>query len=236
MDFFSKMKPDLLCIQETKAHPDQVEDDLISPFGWQSVWSSSYRPGYSGTLTYFKTPPQSIRRGIGIKKFDCEGRFVITEYNGFLLYNVYFPNGGSGDERHRFKQEFLARFKDHIEERLQTGHEIILVGDYNVSPQEIDVYDPVRLANESGFLPEEREWFKQFLNIGFIDLFRHFHPDEKFRYTWWNYLDQGRTGNRGWRIDHICISRGLIGRVKSCDILDDITGSDHCPVMCELDL
>ncbi len=129
LDVLSKMNPDLLCVQETKAHPDQVEHELISPPGWQSVWSNSYRPGYSGTLTYFKIPPQSIEHGIGIKKFDCEGRFVITEHKGFWLYNVYFPNGGSGDERHRFKQEFLARFKEHLEEQLRAGHQIILVGD-----------------------------------------------------------------------------------------------------------
>lgn len=234
-EFISKMNPDLLCIQESKAHPDQVEPELLNPFGRQSVWSSSHRPGYSGTLTYFRIPPKSVARGIGVKKFDCEGRFVITDHDDFLLYNVYFPNGGSGEERHLFKQEFLARFKDHLSEQLENGREVILVGDYNVAPQNIDVYDPVKLSKESGFLPEEREWFKQFLSTGFVDVFRHFHPDEKFRYTWWNYLDQGRAGNRGWRIDHICVSKGLIGRVKSCDILEDVTGSDHCPVICELD-
>ncbi len=235
LEFIQKTDPDIFCVQESKAHPDQCEEKLIKPLGRTSYWSSAYRPGYSGTITYLKAAPVSVQQSIGIKKFDCEGRFVITEQNGFLLYNVYFPNGGSGEERHRFKQEFLIRLKEHLLKKLHSGHEIILVGDYNIAPENIDVYDPVNLANQSGFLPEERRWFGEFLADGFVDLFRHFHSNEKFRYTWWNYLDQGRTGNRGWRIDHICVSRGLMSRMKSCEILDDVTGSDHCPVTCELD-
>src|SRR6185312_8114759 len=133
-----------------------------------------------------------VRKGIGIKKFDSEGRVVITEQNGFLLYNVYFPNGGSGNERHLFKQEFLIRMKEHMQSQLAAGKQVMLVGDYNVAHKDVDVYDPARLAKESGFLPEERQWFTQFLEAGFIDLFRHFHPNEKHRYTWWNYLDKGR--------------------------------------------
>src|SRR6185437_2983761 len=140
LEFFSKMNPDLLCIQESKAHPDQVEPELLNPLGRESVWSSSHRPGYSGTVTYIREQPKSIARGIGIKKFDCEGRIVMTDHDDFLLYNIYFPNGGSGDERHRYKQEFLARLKDHLEEKLLSGRQVILVGDYNVAPLDIDVY------------------------------------------------------------------------------------------------
>lgn len=233
LDFVSKVDPDILCLQETKAHPDQVEPELHNPFEREGYWSSAHRPGYSGTLTYVKTKPAKVNYGVGIKKFDSEGRFVVTDHDDFLLYNVYFPNGGSGEERHNFKQEFLIKFTEHLKKQLKSGREVILVGDYNVAHLAIDVYDPVKLKGESGFLPEEREWFSQFLQAGFVDVFRHFHPDEKHRFTWWSYLEKARLGNRGWRIDYICASQKLLKRFKSCEILDDVTGSDHCPVLAE---
>lgn len=233
-EFISKMSPDILCLQETKAHPDQVEPELLNPFGLKSHWSVAQRPGYSGTVTYAKADVTTVQTGIGIKKYDAEGRFVITDHADFLLYNVYFPNGGASEERHLFKQEFLKKFTSHLQRDIQAGREIILVGDYNVAHKDIDVYDPKKLSTESGFLPEEREWFSKFLEIGFVDLFRHFHPNEPHRYTWWSYLEKARLGNRGWRIDYICVTKGLLARFKSCEILDDVTGSDHCPVMAEM--
>jgi exodeoxyribonuclease III len=232
-DFLKSANPDILCLQETKAHPDQVEPMLINPFEYRSYWSSAQRPGYSGTATYVKTEPAAVKVGIGIRKFDCEGRFTVTDHGDFLLYNVYFPNGGAREERHLFKQEFLKKFTEHLKSQIKLGREIILVGDYNVAHLEYDVHDPVRLSKESGFLPEEREWFTQFLNAGFVDLFRQFHPDEKHRYTWWSYLEKGRLGNRGWRIDYICATEKLAKKFKSCDILDEVMGSDHCPVVAE---
>ncbi len=232
-DFIAKLDPDILCLQETKAHPDQVEVELLNPLNRKSYWSSASRRGYSGTATYVKSDvPASY--GIGIKKFDSEGRFVVTEHEDFLLYNVYFPNGGSGDERHDFKQEFLRKFTSHLKSQIKSGHEIVLVGDYNVAHEEIDVYDPKRLAKVSGFLPEERAWFSEFLASGFVDLFRHFHPKEPHRYSWWSYQEKARMGNRGWRIDYICVTQGLVAKFKSCDILDDVSGSDHCPVIAEM--
>jgi exodeoxyribonuclease III len=233
-EFVSKTNPDILCLQETKAHPDQVEPQLLNPFGRESHWSSAIKKGYSGTATFLKTPAQKITKGIGIKKFDSEGRFVISDHDDFLLYNVYFPNGGSGDERHQFKQEFLQKFTKHLQKDISAGREVVLVGDYNVAHTEIDVFDPVRLSKESGFLPEERAWFEEFLAAGFVDLFRQFHPGEKNRYSWWSYMEKARMGNRGWRIDYICATKKLAKKFKSCDILDDVTGSDHCPVIAEL--
>src|SRR5690606_17065674 len=149
------------------------------------------------------------------------------------IYNVYFPNGARL-ERQAFKQEFLIRFLEHLIPKVRGGEKIIVLGDYNVAPAEIDVYDPVGLSNTSGFFPEEREWFKQFLNIGLIDTFRHFYPDEKHRYTWWNQMERARIGNRGWRIDLICATENLQTRFKSAQILDDVEGSDHCPIVLEL--
>lgn len=232
-EFISRVDPEILCLQEIKAHPDQVEPEVHNPFGFKAIWSPAQRPGYSGTLTYVKGAVQSAQTGIGIKKFDLEGRFVVTDHQEFLLYNVYFPNGGSGEERHQFKQEFLLKFTEHLKKQIAAGREIILVGDYNVAHKDIDVYDSKKLAGESGFLPEERAWFSQFLAHGFVDLFRYFNPDKSHCYTWWSYLEKARLGNRGWRIDYICATKGLLNRFKSCEILDEVGGSDHCPVMAE---
>jgi exodeoxyribonuclease-3 len=233
LEFLNAEGPDILCLQETKAHPDQVEPKIVNPIGYKSYWSPAQRPGYSGTATYTKSEIVDVKSGIGIKKFDSEGRFVVTDHGDFLLYNVYFPNGGSGEERHLFKQEFLKKFTEHLNAKIKAGREIVLVGDYNVAHLEIDVYDPKKLAKESGFLPEERQWFTHFLSIGFVDLFRQFHPQDKHCFTWWSYLEKARMGNRGWRIDYICATHRLAKKFKSCDILDTVTGSDHCPVVAE---
>ena len=234
MDFVQRERPDIFCLQETKAHPEQVEPMLLCPLEMQSYWSSAERRGYSGTATFVRSPVDSVEYGIGIPKFDREGRFVVTDHGEFLLFNVYFPNGGMNDERHQFKQEFLHKFLRHLRKVLASKREVIVLGDYNVAHRPIDVYDPIRLATASGFLPEEREWFDQFLAEGFHDVFRELHQDEAHRYSWWSYRENARIGNRGWRIDYICVSRGLRERVKSADILDQQTGSDHCPVVVEL--
>ncbi len=233
--YLRQQDPDFLCLQETKAHPDQLDESFIHPEGRESFWSSAQRKGYSGVVTFAKQPPEEVNYGIGVRKFDTEGRFVITEHRDFSLYNVYFPNGGSGEERHEFKQEFLSRFASHLEDRYRAGREIILVGDYNVAYLDEDVYDPVKLATASGFLPEEREWFRQFLRRGFTDAFRLFHSSQKGQFTWWSYREGGRIGNRGWRIDHICVTKGLVDRIRRCEIHGDIMGSDHCPVLVELE-
>ena len=148
---------------------------------------------------------------------------------------MYFPNGGSGDERHQFKQRFLKDFNTHVQLQIKNGKSIVVVGDYNVAHHEIDVYDPVRLSSQSGFLPEEREWLTSFLDLGFVDTFRHFHPGVKDRYSWWSYREMARLGNRGWRIDFICITKDLLKNLKSADILDQVEGSDHCPVVAEFE-
>lgn len=233
-EFIDDHNPDVLCLQETKAHPDQVEPQLINPSGRVSYWTSAFRKGYSGTATYLKSAADQVEHGIGVRKFDSEGRFVITRVNDIKIYNVYFPNGSSGPERHDFKQEFLACFSEHLDRELKAGEQVIVLGDYNVAHQDIDVFDPVRLATTSGFLPEERTWFSEFLRIGFIDTFRYFYPDKAKSFTWWSYKENGRAGNRGWRIDHICVSKNLAARLKSAAILQEQMGSDHCPIVLNL--
>lgn len=233
-DFWEGEDPDILCLQETKAHPEQLSDEIVSPLGWNAYWSAAQRRGYSGTVVYTKEKPNGVRYGMGIRKFDTEGRFVICDYDGFVLFNIYFPNGSAREERHLYKQEFLKKLNLHLKSLIRQGREVIVVGDYNVAYMEIDVFDPVRLSKVSGFLPEEREWFQNFLDLGFVDGFRHFHPQDPDRYTWWSYRENARLGNRGWRIDHICLTKGLIPRLKSVEILDAQEGSDHCPVVATL--
>ncbi|PIS09912.1 MAG: exodeoxyribonuclease III [Bdellovibrio sp. CG10_big_fil_rev_8_21_14_0_10_47_8] len=234
-DFLAEAKPNLFCVQETKAHIDQVEE-AVRTLGFQkSYWSSAVRKGYSGVATFADQEPKKVSLGIDHHPYDSEGRFVITEHPQFDLYNIYFPNGGSGEERHSFKQQFLKDLNVHLKAQLKLGKQIVVVGDYNVAHKEIDVYDPVRLSKESGFLPEEREWFDAFLNLGFVDSFRHFNPEAKDRYSWWSYRELARLGNRGWRIDYICVSKGLKKHLSSADIMDSTEGSDHCPVVVELE-
>ena len=237
LEFLNRVQPDVLCLQETKADPSQLDEVLCQPKGYTSYWSSCQtRKGYSGVVTYSRIPAQGVDHGIGIKKFDQEGRFIVTRWGNVSLYNVYFPNGAARQERHLFKQEFLKKFMRHLMKSLVTGQRVIVVGDYNVAHKPIDVYDPVKLCKVSGFLPEEQEWFDQFLSLGFVDTFRHFHPQSKDCYSWWSYREMARQANRGWRIDYICVSQNLLSQVQSSEIWDEQEGSDHCPVAVEMEM
>tara|TARA_B110001454_G_scaffold219182_2_gene250945 strand:+ start:12829 stop:13626 length:798 start_codon:yes stop_codon:yes gene_type:complete len=235
-DFIAQEKPDIFCVQETKAHLEQV-DDAIKNLGYKkALWSSAIRKGYSGVATFSNREWLTEKTNFEIKKYEDEGRTVITDFGPFVLYNIYFPNGGSGDVRHQFKQEFLQELNKHLAKTYGLGKEIVVVGDYNVAHKDVDVYDPVRLSKESGFLPEERFWFEEFLKIGFVDTFRLIHPNVKDKYSWWNYRELARISNRGWRIDYICVTKGLAPLVRDAQVHDEIEGSDHCPVSVVLDL
>lgn len=237
MDFVRTEKPDILCLQETKAHIDQVEDEVRKMIWQHSYWSSAKRKGYSGVATFTNAEPKAVQYHINdVPDYQDEGRIVMSDHGAFDLYNIYFPNGGSGIDRHNFKQQFLKDLNVHLKEKLATGRQVVVVGDYNVAHEGIDVHDPVRLSKESGFLPEERAWFDSFLDLGFIDTFRYFKPSEAKRYSWWDMRTYGRISNRGWRIDYVCISKGLEKYLASADILDQVEGSDHCPVVATLDL
>lgn len=229
-----KAKADILCLQETKAHREQVEPEAKTLGYGYDYWSSAMRKGYSGVATFCRQEPLSVVTTIGNPEYENEGRFVITEHPGFLLYNIYFPNGGSGDVRHDFKQVFLKELLGHLDVQLKKGKEIIVVGDYNIAHTAKDIYDPVRLAKESGFLPEERAWMDDFFKLGFIDTFRYFNKEAIGRYSWWSYREFARVNNRGWRIDYISVSKGLEKYLEKADIWDKVEGSDHCPVVLDL--
>ncbi len=234
IEFFEREEPDVLCVQETKAHKEQLDEVLINPLDAQSYWSSAERKGYSGVATFSFKKSKETDFGIGVRKFDSEGRILVTKHQDFYLYNIYFPNGSSSEDRHNYKQEFLKKLNSHLKKRIDKGEKIVVVGDYNVAHQEMDVHDPKRLATVSGFLPEEREWFDKFLNIGFVDTYRHFYPDKSEMFTWWSYREMARPANRGWRLDYICVSENLKSRLLSAEILNEQEGSDHCPVVVEM--
>lgn len=234
LDFIDKHKPDILCLQETKAHIDQVEPEIRTLGYKNSYWSSAERKGYSGVATFMNQSPINVIKGIDKPSYDNEGRIVWTQHQHFDLYNIYFPNGGSGRERHNFKQSFLKDLALHLSFEIKRGRDIVLVGDYNIAYLEADVYAPKALSTESGFLPEERQWFSEFLKMGFVDCFRHFYPEAKNVYSWWSYKDEARKKNNGWRIDYICVTPNLVKNLKTCQILFEQEGSDHCPVMVDL--
>lgn len=233
--FVEEVRPDILCLQETKAHLEQTEPEIQS-LGYKNYfWSSAVRKGYSGVATFSNKKPFDVMKGIDKPEYDSEGRIVWTQYPEFDLYNIYFPNGGSGQERHLFKQRFLKDLKNHLEFEIKRGRDIIVVGDYNIAHQDMDVYSPQGLVGESGFLTEEKKWFDEFLMLGFVDCYRYLNPQQKNVFSWWSYKDQARAKNNGWRIDYICITTSLLKNLKSCDVLMKQEGSDHCPVIAEFE-
>jgi len=233
LDWFKDAKPDILCLQETKAHPEQLTEDLLSVKGYKSFFSSAEKKGYSGVVTYSKPEPVEVKNGLGVKKFDSEGRFIITDYKEFILFNIYFPNGKASQERLDYKMEFYETFLKHLKKLLKQGKKIVICGDVNTAHKEIDIARPKENEKISGFLPIEREWIDKFLDAGFIDTFRVFNQ-EPDNYTWWDMITRARDRNVGWRIDYFYISENLKKNLKSAFILSDVMGSDHCPIGIEL--
>lgn len=227
--WLQKESPDMLCIQETKASPDQLSKALLSPPGYQAIWASAEKKGYSGVVTYSKAKPVSSASGIGIPEFDSEGRIVVTENPGFILFNVYFPNGKQSQERLDYKMDFYRRFLAHIEKLRKQGRNIVVCGDYNTAHKEIDLAHPKENEDVSGFLPIERTWMDELVNAGYVDTFRHYHHEPN-QYSWWDYKTKARERNIGWRIDYFFVSKELMPKVKDAFILSKVGGSDHCPI------
>jgi len=233
LEWLKKENPDIICLQETKAHPDQLDDILKNVDGYSAYFSSAEKKGYSGVVTYTKLKPLNIQQGIGIKKFDSEGRFIITEFEEFTLFNIYFPNGKASEERLQYKMEFYETFLKHCKKLLKEGKKIVVCGDVNTAHKEIDLARPKENSVISGFLPQEREWIDKFLAAGFIDTFRKFNQ-EPDQYTWWDMVTRARDRNVGWRIDYFYISENLKDKITSASIHQDVMGSDHCPISIEI--
>ena len=233
LNWFSKEKPEILCVQETKAMKEQLPDDLINVDGYTSYFSSAERKGYSGTATYTKINPAEVKNGIGVKKFDSEGRFLVTDFSDFILFNIYFPNGKAKIDRLQYKMDFYEAFRKHLKKLLKQDKKIVVCGDVNTAHKEIDLARPKANEKISGFLPQEREWIDKLLKAGFIDTLRVFNQKPE-QYTWWDMMTRARERNVGWRIDYFFISENLRDNLKNAFILPEVMGSDHCPVGIEL--
>ncbi|MBI4430766.1 MAG: exodeoxyribonuclease III [Candidatus Omnitrophica bacterium] len=229
LDWLGKEKPDILCLQETKADPGQVEEIVSRLSGYHVYFNSAKRKGYSGVATWTRAKPARVISGMGIPKFDEEGRVLITEFPSFALYNVYFPNGGRDLSRVPFKLEFYGELLRQLNARKQKGEHLVVCGDYNTAHKEIDLKNPKSNQGTSGFLPEEREWLDRYIKEGYMDVFRRFHPEPE-RYTWWSYMFNARARNIGWRIDYHLVSENSASRCVDAYHLPDVPGSDHCPV------
>ncbi|MCP5538648.1 MAG: exodeoxyribonuclease III [Akkermansiaceae bacterium] len=221
-------RPDLLLIQETKAHPDQVQlPDSLSD--WSVHWNSAERKGYSGVATFTREQPLNVTRGLGIAEHDTEGRVLTLEFPDFHLVNVYTPNSQDGLRRLDYRQEWDRAFLAHMR-KLEKEKPVIFAGDLNVAHTEIDLARPRDNRKNAGFTDEERAGFDAIVDAGFVDSFRHFHPGETGQYSWWSFRGGARARNVGWRIDYFCVSGKLIDRARSAAIHSAVTGSDHCPV------
>ncbi len=221
--------PDLLCLQEIKARPDQLTEEQRNIPGYQIIWNSAERPGYSGVATLARQGPSEVVLGLDAPEFDIEGRVIRTRHPDFLLYNIYFPNGQRGQDRVDYKLRFYARLLEICEDLHASGENIIITGDFNTAHMPIDLKNPDSNQKTSGFLPEERDWVAKFLDHGFVDVYRSLYP-EREQYTWWTYRFNARQRNVGWRIDYFLVSEALVPHVKDVIIHDDFQGSDHCPV------
>lgn len=233
LDWFKEAKPDILCIQETKATPEQLPRKLKEIEGYYSYFNSAKKKGYSGVGLYTSIKPQVIENGFGIDKYDREGRVQIADYDEFLLFNIYFPNGKMSEERLKYKLDFYEVFLDHVNHLRDQGNNIIVCGDLNTAHKEIDLARPNENSNISGFLPVERAWIDKFLDNGYVDTFRRFNSDSD-QYTWWSYRTRARERNVGWRLDYFFVNEEFKDKVKSSYILSDVMGSDHCPIGLEI--
>lgn len=236
-DWLIQKSPDFFCLQETKAHPDQLESGVRNPTGYFSYFDhSKEKKGYSGVAIYTKIEPEKIEYGLGIEEFDKEGRFLALFYNKsvfgkkLIIINCYFPNGGGGQDRLEYKMRFYDKFLEYINKNRDSGYEIIFCGDVNTAHNEIDLARPKENEKNTGFLPEEREWINKVIKNGYSDIFRENNPEKKDSYTWWDMKTFARERNVGWRIDYFFVSQGIKKNVNKTLILSDIFGSDHCPI------
>ena len=232
-ELLRKESPDVLCLQETKAQPEQLSKELIEPVGYATYWNyPEASKGYSGVATFTKEKPLDVKYGLGIKEFDTEGRVIIARYAGFILFNVYFPKGDTNPERaHRlnYKMNFYEAFLDFVDSLKAKGEKLVVCGDFNTAHKEIDLARPKENEKNSGFLPQERAWMDKLVAHGYVDTFRQFHK-EPSQYTWWDMKTRARERNIGWRLDYFFVTENALKSVAQAFIMPDVMGADHCPV------
>lgn len=233
-EFLDRERPDVLCLQEVKIHEAQCDEALLHPPGYRTYWHGAQKKGYSGVATFCREEPLAVRTGLGVPVYDDEGRVLLVEYPGFVLLNVYVPNGRRDHGRVPFKMAFCDTLLALCKDLTSAGKRVIACGDFNTAHREIDLKNPKANADTTGFLPVERAWIDTFLAHGYVDIFRERHP-EPGHYTWWSYRPGVRERNIGWRIDYHFICESLRDRVSGTRLLPEVAGSDHCPVVLELD-
>jgi exodeoxyribonuclease III len=234
LDWLKAADPDIVCLQEIKANPDQLDLGVFENLGYKHFWHPALKKGYSGVAILSKKDPDKISYGCGIDKYDCEGRVIRADYGDVSVMSIYMPSGSSGDLRQAFKMEWLKDFQDYIDKLKTERPKLIISGDYNICHRPIDIHNPVSNAKSTGFLPEERDWIDNFMKSGFIDSFRHFNP-EPHNYTWWSFRSAARSKNLGWRIDYNLVSRELEEKLARAAIFPQAKHSDHCPAFVEVD-
>lgn len=237
LDWFLKESPDFFCIQETKANLEQLTDELAYPEGYFSYFESSkMKKGYSGVAIYSKYEPNKVDTGLGVNRLDQEGRFLALHFDDFVVINCYFPNGGGGPQRLKYKLEYYDAFLKYIEKLRKKNFKVIFCGDINTAHTEIDLARPKENVDNTGFLPIERKWLDKVVKCGWIDTFRKLHPSAKDKYSYWDMKTRARDRNVGWRIDYFFVSPNLETNIKSAEMKDKVLGSDHCPVQLVLEL
>ncbi|MCL2128053.1 MAG: exodeoxyribonuclease III [Treponema sp.] len=231
--WFAAEAPDILCLNETKAEPEQLSPELVNPAAgkkaWRSYWACAKKKGYSGVAIYSAVEPLDVRF-MGKPEFDDEGRVLLAEFKDFTLIAAYFPNSQDGGKRLDYKLAFCDSMLRLCNSLVKKGRHFLLCGDYNIAHTPIDLARPKENEGNAGYLPEERAWMDKFTKAGHVDTFRHFHPGETGCYSWWSYRAGARERNIGWRIDYHCVDRAFLPKVKSSAIRPEVTGSDHCPV------
>jgi len=229
VQWLAQTKADVVAIQETKAEPGQLSPDLLNPPGYVAHWNSAEKKGYSGVGTYSKVPPVRVLTGLNEARFDTEGRVLVTEYERFIFFNIYFPNGGRGPDYVAHKLAFYRRFLKVAADYQAAGRPVVVAGDFNTAYAEIDIARPKDNVNQSGFMPIEREALGEFFTAGLIDTYRHLYPTT-VKYSWWNVFTGARARNVGWRLDYFMVTPELKEHIVEAEIHDQVLGSDHCPV------
>jgi len=235
LGWLEKESPDIICLQETKAQPGQMSEGDFESLGYHFYSFSAVKRGYSGVAILSKERAFHVEQGMGTDKYDFEGRVIRADFSDFSVISVYFPSGTTGSPRQAFKMDFLADFTAYLNELRKSLPNLIISGDYNICRLWIDIHNPEKQQNTSGFLPEEREWFRQFVDLGYVDSFREIVVDPD-HYSWWSYRAGSRERNKGWRIDYNMVTSPLKEIIKSAGILSEVAHSDHCPVWLELDI
>ncbi len=235
MEWIKAVDPDVLCFQELKAEPGQLDLSIFENAGYHHFWYPAQKKGYSGVAIFSKEKPDHVEYGCGIPEYDFEGRVIRADFGDVSVMSVYHPSGSSGDIRQEFKYRWLSDFQNYIDTLKKERPKLIISGDYNICHEAIDIHNPKSNAKSSGFLPQEREWIGDFIKSGFVDSFRHLNK-EPHNYSWWSYRANARAKNLGWRIDYNMVSESLLSNIKRSAILPDAMHSDHCPVLLEMKL